>query len=126
MNLGKNKASSPDSISDFLVGVKTFGPWADVLVINVSSPNTPGLRNLQSRGMLIELLDGVRRERDALVTHRKLPRLLVKIAPDLTETELEDIAEAVRETRLDGVIVSNTTVQRPNEVKSRTYYIGIF
>ncbi|KAG8859633.1 Dihydroorotate dehydrogenase (quinone), mitochondrial [Serendipita sp. 411] len=118
VNLGKNKSSPPDSLGDFLVGVRTFGPLADVLVINVSSPNTPGLRNLQSRGMLIELLDAVKRERDALQIDRELPKLLVKIAPDLSVGELQDVAEAVRETNFDGLIVSNTTIQRPPSLKS--------
>ncbi|PVG04367.1 hypothetical protein CPB86DRAFT_843282 [Serendipita vermifera] len=119
INLGKNKTSPPDSIADFLLGIRTFGPLADVLVINVSSPNTPGLRNLQSRGMLIELLSVVKRERDSLNLDRPLPKLLVKIAPDLSTQELTDVAEAVRETQLDGVIVSNTTIQRPGDLKSR-------
>ena len=120
VNLGKNKSSPPDSITDFLAGVRTFGPLADVLVVNVSSPNTPGLRNLQSRGMLIELLSAVKRERDALDIERTLPKLLVKIAPDLSKDELKDVAEAVRETGVDGVIVSNTTIQRPPTLKSST------
>jgi dihydroorotate dehydrogenase len=122
INLGKNKTSAPDSIADFLLGIRTFGPLADVLVINVSSPNTPGLRNLQSRGMLIELLSVVKRERDSLNLDRPLPKLLVKIAPDLSKQELEDVAEAVRETNLDGVIVSNTTIQRPSDLKSSKDY----
>jgi len=117
INLGKNKSSPPDSLSDFLFGVRTFGPLADVLVVNVSSPNTPGLRSLQSRGMLIELLGAVKRERDALELDR-LPKLLVKIAPDLSKEELSDVAEAVRLTGVDGVIVSNTTIQRPATLKS--------
>ncbi|KIM33663.1 hypothetical protein M408DRAFT_14299 [Serendipita vermifera MAFF 305830] len=119
INLGKNKTSAPDSLSDFLLGVRTFGPLADVLVVNVSSPNTPGLRSLQSRGMLIELLGAVKRERDGLHLNRRLPKLLVKIAPDLSNEEISDVAEAVRETGIDGVIVSNTTIQRPNTLKSR-------
>lgn len=118
VNLGKNKSSPPDSITDFLAGVRTFGALADVLVVNVSSPNTPGLRNLQSRGILIELLNAVKRERDALDMERPLPKLLVKIAPDLSKDELTDVAEAIRETRVDGVIVSNTTIQRPPTLKS--------
>ena len=124
VNLGKNKNSSPDSINDFLFGVRTFAPVSDVLVVNVSSPNTPGLRNLQSRGMLIELLGALVKER-AVITQRGLPgmrqkppKLLLKIAPDLSEAELKDVAEAVLETGIDGVIVSNTTVQRPAGLKS--------
>lgn len=131
MNLGKNKSSSPDSITDYLHGVQTLGPLADVLVINVSSPNTPGLRGLQSRGFLYELLTAVVAERDALpakgvdeavgtgfTTKFSKPKVLVKIAPDLDEGELIDIAEAVERSGIDGVIVSNTTVQRPDSLKS--------
>ena len=124
VNLGKNKSSPPDSINDFLFGVRTFAPVSDVLVVNVSSPNTPGLRNLQSRGMLIELLGALVKERAARTQSglpgkgQKPPRLLLKIAPDLSEAELKDVAEAVLETGIDGVIVSNTTVQRPVGLKS--------
>jgi dihydroorotate dehydrogenase len=124
VNLGKNKSSPPDSINDFLFGVRTFAPVSDVLVVNVSSPNTPGLRNLQSRGMLIELLGALVKERAAITqsgvpgTVQKWPKLLLKIAPDLSEAELRGVAEAVLETGIDGVIVSNTTVQRPVGLKS--------
>ena len=90
-----------------------------MLVVNVSSPNTPGLRGLQSRGMLEELLGGITKERDELplrvqtLTGRR-PRVVLKIAPDLGDEELRDIAEAVKATKgVDGIIVSNTTIQRP-------------
>ena len=124
VNLGINKSSSPDSISDFLFGVRTFAPVSDVLVVNVSSPNTLGLRKMQSRGMLIELLGALVKERAAIAqsqlpsTRQKLPKLLLKIAPDLSEAELEAVAEAVLVTGIDGVIISNTTVQRPVGLKS--------
>ncbi len=124
VNLGKNKSSPPDSIDDFLVGVRTFAPVSDVLVVNVSSPNTPGLRNMQSRGMLIELLGALVKERAAITQsnpsgrRQKPPKLLLKIAPDLSEAELEDIAKAVLVTGIDGVIISNTTVTRPVGLKS--------
>ncbi|KAI0741482.1 hypothetical protein C8Q80DRAFT_1221523 [Daedaleopsis nitida] len=117
VNLGKNKSSPPDSIADFVLGVRTFGPYADALVINVSSPNTPGLRGMQSRTLLQELLMGVTAVRDEVIGstasgHR--PKLLLKIAPDLSESEVVDIAAAVRASGgVDGVIVSNTTIQRP-------------
>ncbi|EJF59337.1 hypothetical protein DICSQDRAFT_89420 [Dichomitus squalens LYAD-421 SS1] len=117
VNLGKNKSSPPDSIADFVAGVRTFGPYADALVVNVSSPNTPGLRGMQSRALLQELLSGVVATRDevtATSSHSHRPRLLVKIAPDLTEPEITDVAAAVLATGgIDGVIVSNTTIQRP-------------
>ncbi|RPD58794.1 hypothetical protein L226DRAFT_493733 [Lentinus tigrinus ALCF2SS1-7] len=120
VNLGKNKSSPPDSIADFVTGVQTFGPYADALVVNVSSPNTPGLRGMQSRTLLQELLAGVTSARDqvsASSTHAHRPKLLLKIAPDLTEAEVADVAAAVRATSgIDGVIVSNTTIQRPSSL----------
>ncbi|KAF8597656.1 hypothetical protein BDV93DRAFT_452482 [Ceratobasidium sp. AG-I] len=119
VNLGKLKSAPPDSIADYLAGVRRFGqePDVGVLVINVSSPNTPGLRGLQNRGMIEELLDGVCKERDALPIREgrtTRPKIVLKIAPDLDEQALQDVAEAVRESGVDGVIVSNTTIQRPN------------
>jgi dihydroorotate dehydrogenase len=124
VNLGKNKSSAPDSISDFISGVRTFGPIADVLVINVSSPNTPGLRGLQGRGMVEELLNAVVQERNALKPRSDSrmkwaqPKIVLKIAPDLSDKELAPIAAAIRESGIDGVIVSNTTVKRPAGLKS--------
>ncbi|CEL63009.1 dihydroorotate dehydrogenase [Rhizoctonia solani AG-1 IB] len=125
VNLGKNKSSPPDSIADYLAGVRRFGaqPNVSVLVINVSSPNTPGLRGLQNRGMLEELLDGVCKERDAL-PRSPLPKIVLKIAPDLDELAIQDVAEAVRESGVDGVIVSNTTIQRPKLQSASAQEIG--
>ncbi|KAJ6518744.1 hypothetical protein C8R45DRAFT_884836 [Mycena sanguinolenta] len=112
VNLGKNKESPADSVDDFVAGVRAFGPYSDVLVVNVSSPNTPGLRGLQNRDLLEALLAGVTQAREELsVKHR--PKLVLKIAPDLTESQLVEIAEVVENSAIDGVIVSNTTVQRP-------------
>ncbi|KAJ7224325.1 hypothetical protein GGX14DRAFT_425202 [Mycena pura] len=114
VNLGKNKESAVDSIDDFIAGVRAFGPYSDVLVINVSSPNTPGLRGLQSRDLLEALLSGVTEARDQLPRHK--PRLVLKIAPDLTETQLVEIAGVIQNASIDGVIVSNTTTQRPSHL----------
>jgi dihydroorotate dehydrogenase len=131
VNLGKNKSSPPESIDDYLAGVRTLGPLADVLVINVSSPNTPGLRSLQSRGFLLELLSAVIKERDELAPRTDIskkwdkPKVVVKIAPDLREDELVGIAEAVEESKVDGVIVSNTTVQRPRSLQSGVFLCSI-
>lgn len=113
VNLGKNKTSAADSNADYLAGVRLLGPYADVLVINVSSPNTPGLRGLQGKDFLARLLSDVVAERDNLGVEEALkPKVMVKIAPDLDEQEIEDIAAAIRSSRVDGAIVSNTTVKR--------------
>ncbi|GMK57623.1 hypothetical protein CspeluHIS016_0404570 [Cutaneotrichosporon spelunceum] len=111
VNLGKNKTSAADSDDDYLRGVRTLGPYADIVVINISSPNTPGLRALQSREPLERLLRGVVAERDAIAVDG-LPKVAVKVTCDLSEDELADVASAVRTTGVDGVIVSNTTIRR--------------
>ena len=121
INLGKNKTG--DEVKDYLRGVESFQSLADVLVVNVSSPNTPGLRDLQSESKLTDLLSQVVDKRNSLVdagnqlgakTHR--PPILVKIAPDLTEPELQSIAEAAKKSKVDGIIISNTTIQRPDSL----------
>ncbi|ETW78812.1 Dihydroorotate dehydrogenase 1 [Heterobasidion irregulare TC 32-1] len=115
VNLGKNKASAVDSPDDFVAGVHTFAPYADVLVVNVSSPNTPGLRGLQQRGLLEGLLKNVTQARDEASKMRaRKPKIVLKIAPDLSSSEIEDVADTILLTGgIDGVIVSNTTIQRP-------------
>ncbi|XP_026653392.2 dihydroorotate dehydrogenase (quinone), mitochondrial isoform X4 [Zonotrichia albicollis] len=117
VNLGKNK-SSTDAAADYVAGVRTLGPLADYLVVNVSSPNTPGLRDLQGKAELRDLLSKVLVERDLLPCKQK-PALLVKIAPDLTAQDKQDIASVVCELGVDGLIVSNTTVSRPSGLRSR-------
>lgn len=121
VNLGKNK--NGDEVQDYLKGVENFQPLADVLVINVSSPNTPGLRDLQTETKLTNLLTEVVSKRDSLVnkgnalgssTHK--PPILVKIAPDLTEKEFQSIVESSKKSKVDGIIVSNTTTQRPKDL----------
>jgi dihydroorotate dehydrogenase len=111
INLGKNKISPANSDADYINGVKTLGGYADYIVINISSPNTPGLRALQRREPIERLLKSALKERDAL-THR--PPLLVKIAPDLNDAEMEDIAAVCSSVGIDGVVISNTTLARPN------------
>ncbi|KAF9434912.1 Dihydroorotate dehydrogenase (quinone), mitochondrial [Entomortierella beljakovae] len=125
VNLGKNKASTPESVDDYVVGVERLGPYADVLVVNVSSPNTPGLRSLQRKGMLEELLRQVIEARDRLKSSYK-PPLLVKIAPDLSDEELEDVSDAALATKVDGIIISNTTISRPKSLinKENSQEIG--
>jgi len=120
INLGKNKTSL-DAASDYVEGVNQMAKYADYLVINISSPNTPGLRALQSREQLTQLIDKVLSARDALNntnTFHSLPPLLLKIAPDLTEEDKQDIAKIALEKHLDGLIISNTTITRPETLKS--------
>jgi dihydroorotate dehydrogenase len=108
-NIGRNKDST-DAAADYVAGAAALSPLIDYLTVNVSSPNTPGLRALQNRSALTELLSAVQA---ALV--RPIP-VLVKIAPDLTQSELEDIIETALETRIAGIIVSNTTTSRPSGI----------
>ncbi|TIC65035.1 dihydroorotate oxidase [Wallemia mellicola] len=115
LNLGKNKTTGADDVSDYVKGVKTLGPFADMLVINVSSPNTPGLRGMQRRSVLENLLSSVVDERQKL--SNKLP-ILVKVAPDLGSDELEDVGLAAKNVGIDGVVVSNTTIDRPSSLTS--------
>ncbi|WP_114227366.1 MULTISPECIES: quinone-dependent dihydroorotate dehydrogenase [Sphingomonas] len=107
VNLGANK-DSPDRIADYATGVRRMAPVADYLTINISSPNTPGLRQLQDEGALRELLAAVR---DA----RRLggPPIFLKVAPDLGEGEPKQIVRAAIDHGIDALIVSNTTVSRP-------------
>jgi dihydroorotate dehydrogenase len=114
VNIGANKDSA-DRIADYELGVKRFARHASYLTVNISSPNTPGLRNMQARTELAELLSRVTAARVNLAggAGRKTP-LFLKIAPDLAEAELEDIAAEVADKSIDGVIVSNTTITRPN------------
>ncbi|HEC90752.1 MAG TPA: quinone-dependent dihydroorotate dehydrogenase [Alphaproteobacteria bacterium] len=111
VNLGLNK-DCPDPAMDYVRGVRTLGPFAGYLVINVSSPNTPGLRALQSRDRLAEILSLAIDARDGLVGRR--PPLLLKIAPDLTEEDKKDIADISLALGIDGLIATNTTIDRPD------------
>ncbi|XP_035897342.1 dihydroorotate dehydrogenase (quinone), mitochondrial [Anopheles stephensi] len=118
INLGKNKLSL-DAIADYVQGVKRFGSLADYLVINVSSPNTPGLRTLQSKSTLQTLLTEVLKARATLPPNEQRP-ILLKLAPDLSEEDLREIVDVIRAKAcaVDGLIVSNTTIDRPPTLKS--------
>ncbi|KAK4433908.1 Dihydroorotate dehydrogenase (quinone), mitochondrial [Sesamum alatum] len=116
VNLGKNKTSE-DAAADYVQGVHTLSQYADYLVINISSPNTPGLRQLQGRKQLKDLVKKVQAARDEMQWGEEgPPPLLVKIAPDLSKQDLEDIAAVALALRVDGLIISNTTIQRPDPV----------
>ena len=121
VNLGKNR-DSLDAVADYAEGIRRAARLADYLVINVSSPNTPGLRELQRRATLTSLLERLLEVREE--TGCRVP-LLVKIAPDLTSQEREDIAHVALETGIDGLIVSNTTIERrPALVSSQAQQAG--
>jgi dihydroorotate dehydrogenase len=115
VNVGANKDAA-DRIADYVLGVRTFASIADYVAINVSSPNTPGLRDLQRRAALDELVARVVEARDETTPRRPL---LVKVAPDLDEHGVEDIAAVALARKIDGLIVSNTTVARPAGLRSR-------
>jgi len=115
LNLGIN-SDSADATADYEEGIRRAAKLADYLVVNVSSPNTPGLRELQHRAMLGSLLERLMNVREE--TGCRVP-LLVKIAPDLTSEERRDIAQVALDTGIDGLIVSNTTVERPPDLASR-------
>ncbi len=110
VNLGKNKDTpNPQAVEDYLRLLRAFAPWADYLVVNVSSPNTPGLRALQQREALRALLLPLRQALQALESP---PPLLVKIAPDLTWPALDAILEAAQDAGVDGIVATNTTVEK--------------
>lgn len=107
-NIGKNKTTSnEDAVKDYLICLEALHPYVDYFVVNVSSPNTPNLRDLQEKEPLKKLLAAVKAAND----RKERPRpILLKIAPDLTNEQLDDIIEIVQETGIDGVIATNTTV----------------
>jgi dihydroorotate dehydrogenase len=115
INLGKNRDTN-DAAGDYAAGILRTARLADYLVVNVSSPNTPGLRELQHRAMLESLLGRLISVREE--TGCRVP-LLLKIAPDLTPEERRDIAQVALDSGIDGLIVSNTTVERPPGLLSR-------
>ncbi len=106
VNVGANK-DTDDRIADYVAGVRAAAPLASYLTVNISSPNTPGLRNLQDRAALAELVAAVIEARGLIATP-----LFVKVAPDLGAAEIDDIARVAIDGRVDGLIVSNTTLAR--------------
>lgn len=112
-NVGANK-SSDDKTADYVTGIDRLYGLADYFTVNISSPNTPGLRALQSKEALTELVERVieARLKKMAEGHNYMP-ILVKIAPDLTSDDITDIADIAVSTDIDGLIVSNTTITRP-------------
>ena len=117
VNIGTNR-DSEDAAADFAEGVRRMAGLADYLVINVSSPNTPGLRMLQRRGPLLDIVARAREAMDAAGNGSR-PPLLLKIAPDLTDRDQQELAATALEARIDGLIVGNTTVTRPSGLGGR-------
>lgn len=109
-NIGKNKATAnEDAISDYEQCFEALFDYVDYFVVNVSSPNTPGLRELQEKGPLTALLSAMKKLSKAKPTRKPI---LLKIAPDLTDAQLDDIVSILVETETDGVIATNTTINR--------------
>lgn len=106
VNLGKNKISAMEDVRDYVTGVEKFGAIADYLVINISSPNTPGLRGLQQKAELENLISCVLEARNKLGT-ASLPPLLVKIAPDLSEAEKKDVASVILKEKVSHYLSQN-------------------
>ena len=115
-NLGKNRDTA-DGAADYIACIEAVTGLADYLVVNVSSPNTPGLRALQARAQIEELISRVNEARRASPVPKQ-PPLLVKVGPDLDESEIRGIAEVALAAGVDGLIVGNTTVARPSSLKS--------
>ncbi|AYL93932.1 quinone-dependent dihydroorotate dehydrogenase [Mucilaginibacter celer] len=111
-NVGKNKVTpNEDAVSDYIKCFDRLFDVVDYFVVNVSSPNTPGLRALQEKGPLMEILNTLQKRNNKNGISRPI---LLKIAPDLTDSQLDDIVEIVRETGIAGVIATNTTISREN------------
>jgi dihydroorotate dehydrogenase len=114
INLGKNKETpNEEAVLDYLALLQNFGRYADYLTINVSSPNTAGLRDLQSRAALENLLTHLDQQRVIERDYHEKPMpILVKLSPDLSDAELDDAIEAILRSNMDGIIVTNTTLAR--------------
>ena len=116
-NIGRNKITpNENAIDDYIQSVEALHPYVDYFVVNVSSPNTPGLRELQEKEPLRKLLSEVR-----LLSYSKpKPKpVLLKIAPDLTNSQLDDVIEILKETKTDGIIATNTTISRDQLTTSK-------
>jgi len=116
VNVGANKDSA-DRVADYVKLIETFAPVASYFTINVSSPNTPGLRNLQQSAALDDLLAKVIDARERVRKNAGDSPVLLKIAPDLSLTELDDVVHIARSRRVDGMIVANTTLARPSTLR---------
>ena len=119
VNVGANKDST-DRVADYVKLIETFAPVASYFTVNVSSPNTPGLRNLQQAAALDDLLAKVIDARERVRQNAGDSPVLLKIAPDLSLAELDDVVHIARSRRVDGMIVANTTVARPSTLREQS------
>jgi dihydroorotate dehydrogenase len=118
INIGKNK-DSKDAIEDYIALTEKFYLVCDYITLNISSPNTAGLRDLQHNEQIRELLSSVRVKAKQLnAKYNKKTYILVKIAPDLEDNQIEDVMEAITSNLMDGVIISNTTIKNRDGLKS--------
>ena len=109
-NIGKNKVTPNEkAVDDYEICFEKLFPYVDYFVVNVSSPNTPGLRDLQEKAPLTALLNRLQELNSAKESRKPI---LLKIAPDLTNEQLDDIIEIVADTKIDGVVATNTTIDR--------------
>jgi dihydroorotate dehydrogenase len=118
VNVGANKDTA-DRVADYVRLIETFAPVASYFTVNVSSPNTPGLRNLQQAAALDDLLAKVIDARERVRQNAGDSPVLLKIAPDLSLSELDDVVHIARSRRVDGMIVANTTLARPSTLRER-------
>ena len=119
VNIGKNRDTPLErAVDDYRICLTAVAPFADYVTVNLSSPNTPGLRQLQTASSAAELLGELDAERNAIAenTGRRVP-LAVKVAPDLDEEELREIASVIQSTNMDCVIAGNTTLSRPDSLR---------
>lgn len=120
VNVGANKDST-DRVSDYVKGIRTFSKIASYFTVNISSPNTPGLRTMQNRDVLDDLLAWTIHERDETNRDGFRRPLFLKIAPDLSLQELDDVVDVARKRGIDGLIVSNTTIKRPRALHDKQH-----
>ncbi|KAH2815479.1 hypothetical protein KXV85_004473, partial [Aspergillus fumigatus] len=116
VNVGANK-DSEDRTADYVRLIETFAPVASYFTVNVSSPNTPGLRDLQQSAALDDLLARVIDARERVRKNAGDSPVLLKVAPDLSLAELDDVVHIARSRRVDGMIVANTTLARPSTLR---------
>ena len=118
INIGKNR-DSKNYIDDYKICLEKLGPLSHYVTINISSPNTPGLRDLQNRGQIEKLVQTLKNTKNNTSSLENIP-ILYKIAPDINEEQIRDIALMSLANNIDGLIISNSTTDRPNTLKSNT------